>query len=353
MAPFELLSGFPKSTSGEVVAMEWSPTMDLIAIATSDSQVAVVRTGWQRLFAIPAAQPIHCLAWRPDGQELMVGHADGSVALYNIEDGELLCTSNTHHCALRLVSWGLSPSEPGRALDSPYACSLSDLFPPLPSLPKGSGAQLALDSAPLPLDAPLHRLLFEPGRSLEFDISVTADDSARVQLRVHGRFSLGFLPLADFPALDFGDEPPALLRASLAPSLHALTLVVATRGSARVSLPDGTRQQHEAGTLLLGFRTGQLSRARQEIEALALSFLRCEALTQRASAALEMARQAWAEAAGPFHAKLARLREEVRTESDLNPSDGPATVPQERVTPSPPTHPCRRSFPNGVTTAVG
>ena len=90
MAPFELLSGFPKSTSGEVVAMEWSPTMDLIAIATSDSQVAVVRTGWQRLFAIPAAQPIHCLAWRPDGQELMVGHADGSVALYNIEDGELL-----------------------------------------------------------------------------------------------------------------------------------------------------------------------------------------------------------------------------------------------------------------------
>ena len=127
---------------------------------------------------------------------------------------------------------------------------------------------------------------------------------------------------------------------------HALTVVLRTASETAVMLPDGTRQQHEAGTLLLGFRTGQLSRARQEIEALALSFLRCEALTQRASAALEMARQAWAEAAGPFHAKLARLREEVRTESDLNPSDGPATVPQERVTPSPPHTP-------GVTTAVG
>lgn len=56
-----------------------------------------------------------------------------------------------------------------------------------------------------------------------------ADETARLHLAVHGRFSLGFLPLADFPALDFGGGIPTLLHASLAPSLHALTLVVKTK----------------------------------------------------------------------------------------------------------------------------
>eukprot|EP00967_Tisochrysis_lutea_P148819 scaffold284914_cov32-Tisochrysis_lutea.AAC.1 len=84
---FEVLSGFPKGLAGEVVAMEWCPTMDLIAIATSDLQVAVYRVTWQRLFAISSAQPVHCLAWRPDGQQLAVGTSDGSVALYNVEVG--------------------------------------------------------------------------------------------------------------------------------------------------------------------------------------------------------------------------------------------------------------------------
>ena len=82
---FVVLAGFPKGLSGEVVAMEWCPTMDLLAIATSDSQVSVYRVTWQRLFAISTSQPVHCVAWRPDGQQLAVGTADGAVALYNVE----------------------------------------------------------------------------------------------------------------------------------------------------------------------------------------------------------------------------------------------------------------------------
>jgi len=244
----------------------------------------------------------------------------------------MLSSSNTHNCALRLVTWvqASSPERAGRARDSPYVCVIADLFTPLPSLPKGSGSQqLMLDAGPMQLDVPLHQLLFEGERSLGFDIALTADESARVHLAVHGRFSLGFLPLADFPALDFGGETPTLLHACLAPSLHALTLVVSTRAPTRVSLPDGTRQKHEPGTLVLGFRTGQLSRARHEIEALALSFTQCKALAERAAAALELAATAWDEAVTPFVTKLKELKAEVHKESELNPSDGAGSVAQE------------------------
>lgn len=90
------------------------------------------------------------------------------------QDGELLCSSNAHNCALRMVEWvPASSADPAsRGGDSPYLCSIVDLFSPLPSLPKGNGAQQMLDSAPLQLDLPLHKLLFEPERSL-FDIALS------------------------------------------------------------------------------------------------------------------------------------------------------------------------------------
>ena len=41
--PFEVLDGFPKGLSGDVLGLEWCPTMDLIALITSDSQILVHR----------------------------------------------------------------------------------------------------------------------------------------------------------------------------------------------------------------------------------------------------------------------------------------------------------------------
>jgi hypothetical protein len=80
-----------------------------------------------------------------------------------------------------------------------------------------------LPISPLPQNDPT------PHPTLPAPLRYQADDSARVHLAVHGRFSLGYLSLAHFPALDFGGEAPALMRVSLAPSLHALTLVVQTK----------------------------------------------------------------------------------------------------------------------------
>ena len=275
MPPFEILEGFPKGCGGDVLAMEWCPTMDLIALITSDSQILVHRVTWQRLFVISCVdeQPIRCLAWRPDGKQLAAGHADGSVTLYDVEDGEQLSRQREHPSPLCLFSWVEAAPVEGGGRESPYVCSMTSLFAPLPQLPKlATAQQLLMEEGAPQLDVPLHHLLFEAHAALGFDVAVTADTDARVHLSVHGRFSLGCLHLAELPALRFGGGgPPQLLAVQLASTLHALTVVLRTASETAVMLPDGTRQQHEAGLLLLSFRTGQLARSRQEIAALALS----------------------------------------------------------------------------------
>ena len=124
----ELLKGFrkgPKGLSSDIVAMEWCPTMDLLALVTADSQLMVHRpTGWQRLFMHTGFDhAVTSLAWRPDGQVLAVGHADGSVTLFGVEEGEQLGHSHETEDALTAFCW--VPTRPGEvaAQASPYACS--------------------------------------------------------------------------------------------------------------------------------------------------------------------------------------------------------------------------------------
>ena len=299
--------------------MSWCPTMDLIALVTTDSQLMVHRpAGWQRLFLHSGFDhPITCVAWRPDGQVLAVGHADGGFTLFGVEEGEQLGTTSEHTESLSTFCWVLASPGDGRrdpsAKDSPYVCSLAGLFAPLPQLPKqASVQQYLLEEGTTQLDVALYKLLFEAHSSLAFDIAVTADAAARVHLAVHGRFSLGCLQIGQLPALEFGSEPPKILAVKLAPSLHALTVIVQAAAPATSLLPDGQRQEHAPGTLLLAFRTGQLTRAHLEIRALALSYMQCEALASRARAALEAAQRVWQEAVAPLHAKMASLERALR-----------------------------------------
>lgn len=92
-----------------------------------------------------------------------------------------------HSCSLRLLAWvpTSSADSAGRGRDSAYACPISDLFPPLPVLSKGSGSQqLIIDAGPMQLDVPMHRLLFEGERTLSFDIALSVRGGGRGQTRV-------------------------------------------------------------------------------------------------------------------------------------------------------------------------
>ena len=73
-------------------------------------------------------------------------------------------------------------------------------------------------------------------------------------------------PKPSFFARKFATTPK-ILAVKLAPSLHALTVIVQAAAPATSLLPDGQRQEHAPGTLLLAFRTGQLGRSRRRVAA--------------------------------------------------------------------------------------
>lgn len=319
-----------KTFANDVTLLEWCPGADLLAVVTSDSQLMVHRIAassekgqrWQRLFSHTGFDhAITSLAWRPDGQELAIGHGDGSVSFFGVEqEGEQLGSiSDLNFKEQHIFKWvsAIIDEDDASVGSAPYTCSLAGLFTPLPQLPKYGSAQQYLREEGVPqLDGALYKLLFEPHSSMAFDIAVTSDADAHIHLAVHGRFSLGRVCVANLPALHF-DEVPTVLGVQLAPTLHALTVVVQTSAPARAIMPDGARQEHAPGTLLLAFRTGQLTRARSEIRALALSFMQSDALATRAKASLDAAKQYWNEAIAPLHSKMAALAVETRQAKGL------------------------------------
>lgn len=162
----------------------WCPTMDLLALVTSDSQIVVLRLGGQLLGKqqIPPSEvPITALCWHPDGKSLVVGREDGRLVMYNVEDGgQLLTTDKLHAGAITSLHWvdcdatGLS-----------YANRAKRLFPPLAPLPASVDA-FALDqngsqsrhSAPEPKG---------------LSVLVSGDTGGEVCLSAHGIFMLGRL----------------------------------------------------------------------------------------------------------------------------------------------------------------
>lgn len=56
------------SVLAEVEVAAWCPRMDLLALATTDGQLAVHRlTPWQRLWVATPDLPVTALTWCPDG----------------------------------------------------------------------------------------------------------------------------------------------------------------------------------------------------------------------------------------------------------------------------------------------
>jgi hypothetical protein len=62
--------------SSDIKAMEWCPTMDLIALLTSENVISIYRfLTWQKLFSITnedAKTKFSCIAWRPDGNCILI-----------------------------------------------------------------------------------------------------------------------------------------------------------------------------------------------------------------------------------------------------------------------------------------
>jgi len=99
-------------------AASWCPTMDLLALATTDGQLSLARLDWNKqggerenkLWVTIPNSPVTSLGWRPDGKVLVSGHADGGIQLYHIEDGEVLHACKPHAAAVTSLHWQEAPA---------------------------------------------------------------------------------------------------------------------------------------------------------------------------------------------------------------------------------------------------
>ena len=99
-------------------ASSWCPTMDLLALATTDGQLSLSRLEWNKqggerenkLWSTNPDAPVTSLGWRPDGKVLVSGHADGTVVLHHVEDGETLHVSKPHARAVTSLHWQIAPA---------------------------------------------------------------------------------------------------------------------------------------------------------------------------------------------------------------------------------------------------
>ena len=72
--------------------MAWSPTMDILALATESGQLQLCRAAgnWQRIWsaAPPEGTTVTSLAWRADGALLAAGYSGGHLCLFEIDKSE-------------------------------------------------------------------------------------------------------------------------------------------------------------------------------------------------------------------------------------------------------------------------
>ncbi|XP_063963789.1 anaphase-promoting complex subunit 4-like isoform X2 [Lytechinus pictus] len=90
-----------RNLSVEVTLMQWSPKMDLIALANENGEVLLQRLTWQRQAIWTLTPPgedegkeVRALAWRPDGKVLAVGYQSGRLLLCRVEKAEVIHTTH-------------------------------------------------------------------------------------------------------------------------------------------------------------------------------------------------------------------------------------------------------------------
>ena len=281
----------------------WCPTMDLLALVTSDSQVIVHRLSWQQLLGKaqipPSAVPITALCWHPDGKSLVIGREDGALIIYNVEDGgQLHAAEHLHDAAITSLHWVASDAADG------YSNRAKRLFPPLAPLPANAesfafdhGASQSKRAAPEP-------------RGLS--VLVSGDCHGRICLSAHGIFLLGRVQLRP--------EHLRLAETETAPGADAQLRVTSLwMGKELQNLGVGVavdRPEDEARSpplALVTVETPLLAAGRGELYALTQHCHAVTRLLDHARGSLALVGQHWEEGFGGLFDRLAgRLLELLR-----------------------------------------
>ncbi|KAL3681938.1 hypothetical protein R1sor_024894 [Riccia sorocarpa] len=296
-----------KSLPSLVVIVAWNPGKDLLAMVTTDRQLIVHRLNWQRLWAVTPDFTVTAICWRPDGKALAVGHINGSIAIHDVENGEVLRKTGTHQVAVECLYW----AEEGQNVTDHedevffYEDRTSRFFPPPPKPPSMPGTAPSFDMSSV-LGSAVDE---QGGSSLKgatqdvrhgLDILCSGDKDGVICLSAFGVFPIGRLDTRELVVCDMDGRGKrtsqqllnaSALQVSLSSDLRHMTVVCTGTNTV-----DGRSRIAGPGNYCISINTSILGDRRKELRQVALQISSIEELIDVLQTSLAVMERHWSEA---------------------------------------------------------
>ncbi|GFR79523.1 anaphase-promoting complex subunit 4 [Elysia marginata] len=215
-----------KQVASEIILMEWSPTMDLIALANANGEVLVNRLSWQRVWLLPAYDErqkqiqVSALSWRPDGKILSIGYTNGVFRLCEVEKGEIIREEIQVNDEITSLTW-LEQSKSMVEGRQTYPEDSSSTY-----LPQAYQQTSLYHDLAAPKNQPPGHEIQEIFRNLaskkELGLLLVGTNTNKVHLYGYGVFHLCILELS----IDSASESLVVDSAIISPDLSRLAVVV-------------------------------------------------------------------------------------------------------------------------------
>ncbi|KTW27400.1 hypothetical protein T552_02379 [Pneumocystis carinii B80] len=174
----------------------WCPSMDLLAFITTSNEIWVYRLSGSRVWkTLNKNHEATSITWRPDGKVLVVGLSNGTIRLYNVNDGLLLHTIEPQapeFDRVSLVSW---VTEKRKLSFSEEQFSLQE-FDPIKFLPRL--ASIPSEKSRNFSNSSLTNFVStnnEDKQINEMDLLISGDMRGNLHISICGLFHLALLPL--------------------------------------------------------------------------------------------------------------------------------------------------------------
>ncbi|XP_045824082.1 anaphase-promoting complex subunit 4 [Trifolium pratense] len=313
--PFQLQ--FDKPLASQVKIAEWNPEKDLLAMVSDDSKILLHRFNWQRLWTITPGRCVSSLCWRPDGKAIAVGLDDGTLSLYDVENGKLLRSLKSHCAAIICLNWEedshVIPDD--HCHTSKYEDRTSRFFPPAPKVPRMPGLVSGDNGFMDDGDDSFEEL--SNSSHQRFNVLCSGDKDGNICFSIFGIFPIGKTNIHNltFPTSSDGAErSKRLLNASIhkvALSKDLCRLIVMCSGDLVKVVDDLDVIQmaghNEHGLHCLALNTAIFWNRKNELHQVAQQASNIEDLTEVVRASLSVMSRQWSDAMHTFKEKFNSL----------------------------------------------
>ncbi|KAK2383087.1 anaphase-promoting complex subunit [Trifolium repens] len=313
--PFQLQ--FDKPLASQVKIAEWNPEKDLLAMVSDDSKILLHRFNWQRLWTITPGRCVSSLCWRPDGKAIAVGLDDGTLSLYDVENGKLLRSLKSHCAAIICLNWEEDSHiiSDDHCHTSKYEDRTSRFFPPAPKVPRMPGLVSGDNGFMDDGDDSFEEL--SNSSHQRFNVLCSGDKDGNICFSIFGIFPIGKTNIHNltFPTSGDGAErSKRLFNASIhkvALSKDLCRLIVMCSGDL-VEVVDDLGAIHmaghnEHGLHCLALNTAIFWNRKNELHQVAQQASNIEDLTEVVRASLSVMSRQWSDAMHTFKEKFNSL----------------------------------------------